>query len=397
MRPTLLLDLTRLIQRASRPAPTGIDRVEFAYARHLGAGRGGACAVLWRRGRHILLPNDGVTAFLDALERAWCDGRSDLAERAAARLRRAALFARENSLLRLIRRDGAIYLNVSHHHLDRSEPFGKLAAAGAKIVVLIHDLIPLTHPEYARPGEDQRHRARLETVARHAAAVIANSAATAAALAAPLAALGAGIPVVAAPLGLDQAFSVAPAPTGTPTFLCVGTIEPRKNHLLLLHLWRRFAEQGWTTPRLVLVGSRGWECEAVVDLLERCPSLRPHVVEAGAVGERERAALMRSARALLLPSFAEGFGLPLAEALAAGLPAIASDLPALREVGGDVPEYLDPLDGPAWARAIRDYAADPSPRRDAQRARLAGWRPPTWAEHFRLVDTLLRELARTVE
>ncbi|MDW8443170.1 MAG: glycosyltransferase family 1 protein [Acetobacteraceae bacterium] len=393
MRLALLLDLSRLVLRASRPAPTGIDRVEFAYARYLRAGHGGARSVLWRGGRHVLLPDDGVAAFLDALEAAWRDGRSDRAERAARRLRRWALFATEADLLRTIGRSGAIYLNVSHHHLDRTEAFGRLAAAGAKIVVLIHDLIPLTHPEYARPGEDQRHRARLETVVRHAAAVIANSAATATALAGPLAARGATIPVAAAPLGIDEPLPVPPAPTKAPTFLCLGTIEPRKNHLLLLHLWRRFTEQGGAVPHLVLAGARGWECEAVVDLLDRCVALRPHVTEAGAVDERGRSALIRSARALLLPSFAEGYGLPVGEALAAGLPAIVSDLPALREVGGDVPEYLDPLDAAAWARAIRDYAADPSPRREAQLARLAGWRRPTWREHFRIVDQLIAQVA----
>ncbi|WP_163778702.1 glycosyltransferase family 4 protein, partial [Proteus mirabilis] len=65
-----------------------------------------------------------------------------------------------------------------------------------------------------------------------------------------------------------------------PTFVACGTIEPRKNHLLLLHLWRALAERlGAATPRLVLVGRRGWEAENIVDMLERCPAIREHVVE----------------------------------------------------------------------------------------------------------------------
>jgi hypothetical protein len=104
------------------------------------------------------------------------------------------------------------------------------------------------------------------------------------------------------------------------------------------------------------------------------------------------AALLRGARALLFPSFAEGYGLPLAEALALGVPVLASDLPALREVGGTVPDYLDPLDGRGWREAILDYADPRSAWRAAQMARLRGWQAPSWAEHFERVDELLRRV-----
>lgn len=92
---------------------------------------------------------------------------------------------------------------------------------------------------------------------------------------------------------------------------------------------------------------------------------------------------------MLFPSFAEGYGLPVAEALACGVPVICSDLPALREVGGDVPEYLDPIDGIAWMAAIEAYIADPSPRRAAQMQRLRAWQCPTWPDHFAGVLDLL--------
>ena len=104
------------------------------------------------------------------------------------------------------------------------------------------------------------------------------------------------------------------------------------------------------------------------------------------------AGLMQNARALLFPSFAEGYGLPLAEALAAGCPVIASDLPALREVGAEVPDYLEPRNPDAWAKAISDYAADPAPRRAAQLDRLAGWSAPTWGDHFDRVGNFLETI-----
>ena len=100
----------------------------------------------------------------------------------------------------------------------------------------------------------------------------------------------------------------------------------------------------------------------------------------------------------LCPSFAEGFGLPVAEALALGVPVLCSDLPALREVGREAPEYLDPEDLTGWEDAILDYARKGSLRRQAQLTRLAAWRAPSWEEHFRklqpLIDAALPEVAR---
>jgi hypothetical protein len=81
----------------------------------------------------------------------------------------------------------------------------------------------------------------------------------------------------------------------------------------------------------------------------------------------------------------------VAEALAQGVPAICSALPALREVGKNVPDYLDPADGAAWHAAILDYMDAGSLRRQAQLGRMKGWRPPSWAEHFALVEPLLED------
>ena len=126
-------------------------------------------------------------------------------------------------------------------------------------------------------------------------------------------------------------------------------------------------------------------------MLERCPALRGVVFELRSVPDREVAHLLKGAQALLLPSFAEGFGFPVIEALALGVPVLCSDLPALRENGGEVPEYLDPLDGVGWRQAIIDYVMPASPRRAAQLHRLAGWQPPCWQDHFAAVETLIAQ------
>jgi glycosyltransferase involved in cell wall biosynthesis len=373
------LDVARLAERACIGSLTGIDRVELAYAETL-------LALAPDRTRFVMmgrwsdrlsiLPAAATRSLIGGIRRAWRDARPGQCRGAAMRLLAGAAAGP-----RAPADPSAIYLLVSHRHLHRQAALAAaLRRSRAGFVPLVHDLIPLEFPEYGRPGEADRHRARMATVAALADGIVVNSAATGVALA-PF--LPARQPVHVAPLGIPSpAGDIAAEGGERPYFLCVGTIEPRKNHLLLLHLWRRLvATYGNRAPRLVIVGGRGWENENVLDLLDRCTALRGHVVELGTVPDTRLTALLRGARALLMPSFAEGFGLPVAEAVAHGTPVLCSDLPALREAGGDVPEYLDPLDTPAWQAAVEDYTADVSPRRDAQLARLPNWRCSTWDEH----------------
>jgi glycosyltransferase involved in cell wall biosynthesis len=102
--------------------------------------------------------------------------------------------------------------------------------------------------------------------------------------------------------------------------------------------------------------------------------------------------VLGGARALLFPSLAEGYGLPLIEALAAGVPVIASDLPVFREIGQGIPELLPVDDLAAWGSAVSEYTRDPSPRRTEQLHRLESFQAPGWQEHFSKVDALLTAL-----
>jgi glycosyltransferase involved in cell wall biosynthesis len=382
----LLIDVSRLTLRTLRGRlPTGIDRVCAAYVEHFGER---AQAVLqWPGFRRVL--NQRASHALFGLLR-----NPDAAfPRRLTQLVSQALFSAGPAHPI----GGRIYMNLGHSGLENPGLGHWLRRTGVRPVFMVHDLIPVTHPEYCRAGESARHVARMEQMLCTGAGILANSQATRDEVQAFAAAHGLRIPpMVVAPLaGLEFPLgSAAPAPLPQPYFVVLGTIEPRKNHLLLLNVWRRLvSELGEHTPHLVIVGQRGWECENVVDLLERCDALRGVVHELGRCPDSELVRHLLHARALLFPSFAEGFGLPLVEALRIGTPAIASPLPVFQEIAGAVPDYIDPIDGPAWAQAIRDYTLPGHPRRSAQLERVRSFQGATWSEHFARVEELMERLA----
>lgn len=403
---TIALDLSRLLSRAGRETATGIDRVELAYAEHALTAGGGSCfAAISPLGSIGLLPRDAVASFVAETAAAWRGetGRQREMLRLSRCLRAGTLWRGTGALATQMRRGGKVpaYLLVSHHHLDQQNAIARVKArSGGRFVCLIHDLIPICFPEYAKPGQNTAHLRRIESAVTLADAVIVNSGITRDTLLPHLRATGRKTPVLVAPFGTDlPQLPELPEPESPPAerpyFVYVSTIEARKNHLLLLNLWRDMTnELGPEAPMLVLVGARGWESENVFDMLDRCPAVQDSVIEHRSLPDIEMVQLLRGARAVLLPSFAEGFGFPLLEGMALGTPALCSDLPALRDTGGSVPEYLHPLDGMGWRQAILDYAAPQSPRRAAQLERLKTWRPVSWDDHFTAVDALIEETVR---
>lgn len=381
----LLIDVSRLVWRLSqRRLPTGIDRVCLAYLARFGDV---AQAVVQLGGIGRILSTRRSSLLFDRL--------------LGAPVTRAELGA---LLLPALGRrgeagGGRLYLNLGHSGLDRPGFRRWLVRAEVRPIYLLHDLIPLTHPEHCRAASVARHARRVATMLETAAGIIANSHATQDALVAWQQANGLPLPrTVVAWLGTERLPMAAGAAAlaGGAYFVALGTIEGRKNHLMLLEQWRTLASRlGAATPALIVIGRRGWEAAQAIAMLDRCAGLSGHVVELPDCDDETLARYLRGARALLCPSFVEGYGMPLAEAMAAGTPVIASDLPVFREWAGDVPLYVDPTDGAGWRRAILDFSVPGSAAREAARARAAAFLPPSWDDHFSRVTAWLSAFQET--
>lgn len=383
---SLMLDVTRTVSRVGLGRPTGIDRVERAWIEWALSERWPQSWFLARiaGGTHVI----DADCMKDLL--AVSDGEAPpppLDLRARLSLKKRPIARRAEALLRRRAKrppPGAIYANVGHANLTPQALTEATALGASRLIVKIHDVIPLERPEFARPDGAAKMRLRLAAAAA-ADGVIYNSADTRMRAQSHMNALP---PNVIAPLGVEIGdFADAPRHDG---FVVLGTIEPRKNHALLLNVWAAIhAEMAAAAPKLHIVGRRGWMNEDIFARLDADPAMGVSIFERGEMPDHAVNRLVAGARALLFPSFAEGYGLPLAEALALGAPVIASDLPALREVGGDAPLWLAPDDEPAWREAVLEFARPASGRRDARVAATADYQAPRWADHFAAVDELL--------
>ena len=230
-----------------------------------------------------------------------------------------------------------------------------------------------------QPNSVKRHARRLNVFAQIAAGAIVSTPTVADALLTYIDRLGRKtLPLLVQPLPVSPTFHEPREHeerlAAHPYFIICGTIEPRKNHLLLLNLWRELARLfGPTTPKLVVAGARGWENENIIDMLERCPTIRDHVMKTPGLSTPSLKRLIDNARAVLMPSFAEGYGLPVAEALAATVPLRWAPMFRLfAHMGGPAITWLDPLVLGLGAGSLRS-AVFPKRRRtgllDVQRKR----------------------------
>lgn len=396
---TVILDISRLMSRIRHSTPSGVDRVEMAYARGLLRlyGEDLVFAAVHPTGRYGRLDRTVALSYLDELEHRWSHEDGQTGQRSIPSILPWMVRLLPQRPPKATGRP--VYVQVSPHHLiNRAQVERILVAENARFLCMVHDLIPIEYPEYARPNGADLHHRRMETVAACADAVIVNSAATGRSLQ-PW--LNRSSRTVAVHVGLLGTESIAPASAAEPLpdrpfFVCLGTIEPRKNHLLLLNLWRQFAETmpAAEIPALVVIGRRGWENEQVLDMLDRCPALEDTVIEIAGCSDQRLGTLLRNARALLMPSFTEGFGMPIAEALSVGTPVICSNIAAHQEVGVAAPDYADPLDGPRWRALITDFAQK-GPHWQAQMARLPAWHAPNWEDHMQVAAKAIAALAQS--
>lgn len=405
----LLFNLTRLINRSEANGATGIDRVDLRHARYaLEQRKNRIVLFLWQQENTARrVPETKAAALIDNLERRWLNGEKLPPVFKHGKRRHILNWPRMQwqqfrnqhlppTLLQALSQAPGkpLYLHSGHGSVQYTHFHTVLREQlQADLIFYLHDLIPIDFPEYTNAANElQRHHHRMHTMATTGTQILANSEDSKQRFLnyceeqqlpkPPTDTLLIGVePHILTAASqpkppIPQRFQHKIRP---PFFITVSTIEPRKNHILLLHLWRKLTETlGKACPQLVIIGKRGWNTGNLGHLLDRSPALKQHVLEINDANDPEMIALVQNAHTLLFPSFAEGWGMPLAEALSLNVPAICSDIPALRECGKGHGIYLDPLDGLGWEKAILNCLE--------QHPEQSGYAPDTWEDHLKQLN-----------
>jgi glycosyltransferase involved in cell wall biosynthesis len=380
-----LIDLTRLVSRLGRGPATGIDRVELAYLDRFLSADDPLFGLVRTGLGYLLLDRSGCHDLARLSHGGGGVPQTWVARRMRDPLRYAALqWVRRRAVGRRRKMAGlrgklpspCTYWNLGHANLSH-DTFAGLA--GIKIVVLIHDTIPLDHPQYCRPDQIPPFAQKIAATARYADLVIHVTQDARSKTEAHFAKLGRVPRGVTAHLGLNLGHVETLLPS-RPYFVALGTIEPRKNHALLFDIWESGKED---QPQLHVIGAKGWASPALFAQMDRLIA-RNLVVHHPKLDDPAAMALLAGAQALLFPSFAEGFGLPPLEAATLGVPVVANDLPVLREVLGDFAVYLDAADRYSWIEIIAALRYHDGEKKNS-------FRPPTWSQHFNTVLTAQNE------
>jgi glycosyltransferase involved in cell wall biosynthesis len=309
-----------------------------------------------------------------------------------AKLLRALLSSRSRRSIPRFGPDDLLYIGGAFWaYRGCLDLYEEASRAGATLVALVHDVIPVTFPHFTDGGA----RPFFERLLRLPLHVLADSAFTRSDLVRAQALIPGARPfrsMSVAPLAHEfrgaarnQAAGEAPSERlarlgrAGPFVLSVGTIEIRKNHRALLDLWSRLAgELEARLPKLIVAGKRGWMAEPALRALDRADAQSPFaLVEAPT--DRELAWLYAKASFTVFPSFAEGWGLPVGESLWFGKPCVASNASSLPEVGGDLCLYADPHRFGSFAGPVSKLVEDKD-FFDASVARIKSSRLRTWSQ-----------------
>ncbi|MEZ5237884.1 MAG: glycosyltransferase family 1 protein [Microthrixaceae bacterium] len=295
---------------------------------------------------------------------------------------------------------GSVWLDLEPAWNDpagRPDLLTRLAAEGVHTAVMVADVMPEKHPEWFDPNQRRLFGRWLEAHLEHSGLFLCISHNTEEDLRQVAADKGfeGDLDCVVVPLGADLP-EAEPSPVELPAgmdrfLLVVGTIEPRKNQELVLDAFDRLSRRHRDLG-LVLVGRQGWMVEDLVERIRQHPLADSRLLWPDGVTDSQLAWLYENAFLTIAPSFYEGLGVPVMEALAHGSPTLATTGGAQGEAGGDRVEHIDPGDLDALCVALERHLLDPG-HHDALARRAAGYEAPRWSAGAAVMTEALARLA----
>ena len=425
MERVLTFDMNRLWLASLRNTPRGIERVEFNFAEMLlEQWPGPIKGVCWTPWGIRVFDSSILRRLIEHIRNTWSEdtlssndpvynalkvwvtqgGEFSLDKQAPMAIHR---LARARAFLKSLRATGlhkglplisalplnSIYLNIGH--------IGFMAPGLRKAlkmrpdihtVALIHDTVSLNDPQFFPEANEAYFAQILKRIAKRANLVLTTTEGGLQELDTAFRNFGPTPPKLGV-VSMQSVFRQMPAFVADialrqhPYFVLCGTREPRKNHMMILNIWRAMAQSNAIVPKLILVGGHGWGARHIEDFLENCVAVKDKIVRVERLSSPGLFNLIGNARALLSPSFSEGFGLPVSEALYLGTPVLASNIHAYRETTRGLAVLIDPLDGLKWRTEIEHLVVGEAIPIELQSLRSQKYKK-TKSKHTSLLDWL---------
>lgn len=320
---------------------------------------------------------------------------------------------------------GSLFFDIDgvwNSRLTRSYLYPILKKTGIHIVTMIYDIIPVTHPQYCHKSTIMRFISYFGAVIKYADKIITNTQATADCIEAVCREIGEKCPPYdVAPLGADfkkpedddieitthtdengnevvdeECRHLVPKPDISPVIeagkyiLMVGTIEPRKNHALLIDALDKGLD-----INVVFAGKIGWNVAELIKRIKTHPLYKKRLFLINNANDAAINQLYKNAYYLAFPTFNEGFGLPIIESFQRGTPVAASDIDVLKEVGGDFADYIDNTSPDSLIELINNSLSDPESYL-AKKERLKNFVPYTWDEAAENIYNIIKSSSHPV-
>ncbi len=268
---------------------------------------------------------------------------------------------------------------------------------GVRLQQIAHDMLPIIAPQFSGHSSTNLKRYAMAIYPR-CDCIITNSRSTKRDVVKWLKQQSVAVPPVEViRLGDDFSLRKARAPHskafrksdlhGKDYIVCVGTIEARKNHILLYFAYKLALEKQIRLPKLVIVGRKGWRAEDAYELITKDPAISTQMVLLHNTTDEELVWLYEHCLFSIYPSMYEGWGLPVAESVSRGIPCIASDTSSIPEIAGDLLSYFSPFSTDECLRAITNMLK-PGNIQEAT-AKLSTYQTTSWDQTFASILAIL--------